>query len=102
MASKEERATQFLTNAKGTFGERYDYSKVHYQNNRTHVTIICPEHGDFHISPGDFLTRKIGCPHCGRRASIQKRQEKYRKKEQRKPVGQTNSMSEVIQPSTLI
>ena len=25
----------------------YDYSKTDYKNNRTPVTIICPEHGDF-------------------------------------------------------
>jgi hypothetical protein len=31
MASKEERATQFLTNAKEKFGELYDYSKVRIQ-----------------------------------------------------------------------
>ncbi|MCW8349081.1 DUF723 domain-containing protein [Vibrio sp. ZSDZ65] len=80
MASKEERATQFLTNAKEKFGELYDYSKVQYENNRSHVTITCPIHGDFYVSPGNFLTREIGCPQCGRQASRQKRKENYSKK----------------------
>ncbi|KFA94884.1 MULTISPECIES: DUF723 domain-containing protein [Vibrio] len=80
MTSKEERATQFLANAKEKFGELYDYSKVNYENNRTHVTITCPIHGNFQVSPANFLTREIGCPHCRRQASRQKRQENYSKK----------------------
>lgn len=44
--------------------KRYDYSKVEYINNRTKVIIGCPKHGDFKISPDNFLQGK-GCPRCG-------------------------------------
>ncbi|MFM2666693.1 DUF723 domain-containing protein [Vibrio mediterranei] len=80
MASKEERATQFLTNAKEKFGELYDYSKVQYENNRTPVTIICSTHGDFRVAPGNFLSREIGCPHCGRDVARKKRRDNYTEK----------------------
>ncbi|NOH31243.1 DUF723 domain-containing protein [Vibrio mediterranei] len=80
MASKEERATQFLTNAKEKFGEYYDYSKVHYENNRTRITITCPIHDDFDVTPDNFLSREIGCPKCSREASKQKRRDNYNKK----------------------
>ena len=46
----------------------YNYSKVHYINNKTKVIITCPKHGDFLISPDNFLQGK-GCPKCGNHLS---------------------------------
>ena len=46
-------------------GDKYDYSKVEYVNARTKVCIICPEHGEFWVLPGDHL-RGVGCPECNR------------------------------------
>lgn len=80
MASKEDRATLFLHNAKEKYGDLYDYSKVQYDNNRTKVTIICSKHGDFSVTPGNFLSRDRGCPYCGREASKQKRRDSYHAK----------------------
>ena len=57
--SKEE----FISRAIEIHGDKYDYSKVIYINNRTKVTIICPEHGEFEQAPGVHLTGR-GCPHC--------------------------------------
>ena len=45
-------------------GKGYSYDKVAYVNNRTKVIITCPKHGDFLISPDNFLAGK-GCPVCG-------------------------------------
>lgn len=39
----------FIESAIKIHGNRYDYSKVEYKNNATHVTIICPEHGETFI-----------------------------------------------------
>ena len=38
---------QFIEKAKNIHGDKYDYSKVNYINNKTEVIIICPEHGEF-------------------------------------------------------
>lgn len=77
MASKEERTALFLTKSKEKYGDLYDYSKVQYENSRIHVTVICSHHGDFHVSPDNFLSREIGCPLCSRESTRQKRRETY-------------------------
>lgn len=50
---------------------RYDYSQVNYVNSRTKITIICPTHGEFSISPENHL-RGRGCPACSKQAKIKK------------------------------
>lgn len=42
---------------------KYDYSLVDYKNNRTNITIICPNHGKFEQLPSVHL-RGNGCPKC--------------------------------------
>lgn len=44
-------------------GNRYDYSKVDFINNRTKVNIICSEHGEFTQRPSDHYYGN-GCPIC--------------------------------------
>jgi hypothetical protein len=46
-------------------GETYDYSKVEYVSNQTHVTITCREHGDFPQVPMAHVMGN-GCPRCAR------------------------------------
>ena len=53
----------FIQRAKKVHGEKYDYSKVEYKNNRTKVCIICSEHGEFWQTPDAHL-RGQGCPIC--------------------------------------
>ena len=54
----------FIEMARKFHGDKYDYSKVKYENNITKVCIICPEHGEFWQRPNSHLSRKQGCPHC--------------------------------------
>ncbi len=54
---------QFIDEAKLVHGDKYDYSKIEYKNNRTKVCIICPNHGEFWQNPHDHL-RGIGCKKC--------------------------------------
>lgn len=54
---------KFIKRAKEVHGDRYDYSKVEYKNNSTHITIICPIHGEFRQLPKDHL-RGNNCPKC--------------------------------------
>jgi hypothetical protein len=41
----------------------YDFSKFHYKNENTPVTLICPIHGEFNQYPY-LLFRGLGCPSC--------------------------------------
>ena len=55
---------KFIENARKVHGDKYDYSKVEYKNNRTPVCIICPKHGEFWQKPENHVIRKQGCPKC--------------------------------------
>tara|TARA_R110002167_G_scaffold339591_1_gene547441 strand:- start:49 stop:1068 length:1020 start_codon:yes stop_codon:yes gene_type:complete len=61
----------FLTNEKvisrfqKTHGNRYDYSKIQYENRRTKIIIICKVHGEF-MQRSDMHKAGNGCPECGK------------------------------------
>ena len=55
---------EFIAKAKKIHGDKYDYSKVEYVNDRTKVCIICPKHGEFWQTPNHHLSG-CGCPKCG-------------------------------------
>lgn len=54
---------QFINEAKIIHGDKYDYSKVKYVNNRTKVCIICKKHGEFWQEAGGHL-KGYGCNKC--------------------------------------
>ena len=54
---------EFINRAKAKHGSRYDYSKTCYVDAHTPVCIICPTHGEFHVSPANHLSGN-GCPKC--------------------------------------
>lgn len=62
----------FVKKAKEKYGDKYDYSKVNYINNRTKVCIICPEHGEFWQTPHNHLHFE-GCNICSKNKQIKKR-----------------------------
>lgn len=63
--SKNKLTTDsFIERARSVHGDRYEYSKVVYINNREKVTIECKEHGDFLQIPNSHLCGS-GCPKCG-------------------------------------
>ena len=53
----------FIEKAKQIHGDKYDYSKVEYISSATKVCIICPEHGEFLITPNRHLQGQ-GCGKC--------------------------------------
>ena len=57
--SKKEIIQRF----KVIHGDKYNYSKFEYINNKTKSCIICPEHGEFFMTPDNHL-HKHGCPKC--------------------------------------
>ena len=70
--TKKLSTSVFVERAKSIHGDRYDYSKVSYVNNKTKVCIVCSEHGEFWQKPNSHL-RGVGCPLCAveRRTSKQ-------------------------------
>ena len=61
----------FIQKAKEVHGDKYDYSKVNYINNKTDVEIICPKHGSFFQSPNSHLNG-CGCFMCNGGAKFNK------------------------------
>lgn len=53
----------FLLKAKEIHGEKYDYSKVEYDDYETEICIVCKKHGEFYQKPHAHLTDR-GCPVC--------------------------------------
>lgn len=53
----------FIIKAQKIHGNKYNYSKVDYINAKSGVRIICPEHGEFLITPNNHLKGE-GCPIC--------------------------------------
>lgn len=55
----------FIERARLVHGDKYDYSRVQYINDRTKVIIVCPIHGEFLQAPNKHLAKR-GCPECGK------------------------------------
>lgn len=53
---------EYIEKAKKVFPE-YDYSNVHYVNQDSKVSVVCPKHGEFDVRAGNLLARH-GCPVC--------------------------------------
>lgn len=53
----------FIEKATKIYGNKYDYSKVDYQGNKTKICIICSQHGSWWVTPNNFL-RGSECPKC--------------------------------------
>lgn len=63
---QEPRMTkdEFVMRAKAVHGDKYDYTKTIYKNNKFKITVICPIHGEFEQTPLNHL-RGSGCRKCG-------------------------------------
>lgn len=57
---------EFIEKARMVHGDKYNYSKVKYENSKERVCIICPEHGEFWQTAGEHLNGH-GCPKCAGR-----------------------------------
>lgn len=61
--SRTKTTNEFIQDAINVHGNKYDYSKVEYINNKTKVCIICPIHGEFWQRPNDHLSG-YSCAKC--------------------------------------
>lgn len=60
---KKKTIEEFISEAKKIHGDKYDYSKSIYVNDKTKLRIICPIHGEFWQDPHTHL-KGSGCPKC--------------------------------------
>ena len=67
--ARKQTQQQFIIASSLKHHYKYDYSKIHYVNNNTLVTIICPVHGEFKQRPRAHIGGK-GCYRCGREACL--------------------------------
>jgi hypothetical protein len=61
--NRRSNSEEFIVKAKKVHGDKYDYSKVCYFDNRTKIVIVCPLHGEFIQEPSSHLNDR-GCPLC--------------------------------------
>ncbi len=61
--SFKKTTEEFIQQARAVHGDKYDYSKVVYNGNKTPITIICPKHGEFTQTPIYHL-QGHGCQKC--------------------------------------
>ena len=62
-SGKDTTTVDFVYKARKIHGDKYDYTKTEYKNNKTKVCIICPEHGEFWQLPKHHLNG-YGCQKC--------------------------------------
>ena len=68
----DDNSSTFITKAKQTHGDLFDYSRIEYVNTETPIIINCKIHGYFSIKPKHHLTG-TGCPKCGALLATYKR-----------------------------
>lgn len=60
------RKLWFVSKCFEKFGlDSFDYTNVEFISTKEHITLTCPEHGEFTILPNNFLNNLKGCPKCG-------------------------------------
>lgn len=55
---------EFVIEAIKVHGDKYDYSKANYRNNKSKIEIVCKNHGSFYQRPDSHIYKKYGCPKC--------------------------------------
>jgi hypothetical protein len=63
--SRTSNTEKFITKSNNLFNSFYDYSLVDYKKAKVPVIIICPEHGEFSMTPDKHLGGR-GCPICSK------------------------------------
>jgi len=56
--------SEFIEKSIQLYGDKFDYSDVKYIKMKSHINIICKEHGKFQQTPDAFLRVYNGCIKC--------------------------------------
>lgn len=60
---KQKTQSQVIEEFLRVHGQKYDYSKVEYENTNKKVVVVCPIHGDFEVTPQHHKSG-VGCKKC--------------------------------------
>jgi len=71
-STKRKTTHEIVKEFRLVHGEKYDYSKVCYINNRDKVEIICKKHGSFYQTAKSHKNGR-GCSDCGMISKVRKR-----------------------------
>lgn len=63
---------KFIKRAKKVHGDKYDYSLVDYVNYSTKIKILCPDHGEFFMTPSNHI-KGVRCRFCSGKFSTKER-----------------------------
>ena len=69
MTHKKEEVVKRL---KQVHGDKYVFDNIEYVNMLTKVTVVCPQHGEFKMTPAHLLEGH-GCPECAKNTRSIKR-----------------------------
>lgn len=69
---------EFLRRFKLVHGDYYNYSNSVFSGARKKITVGCPIHGDFEITPQHHYNRKQGCKKCGTTKAANSLKRKYK------------------------
>tara|TARA_R110000868_G_scaffold294551_3_gene555079 strand:+ start:2587 stop:3360 length:774 start_codon:yes stop_codon:yes gene_type:complete len=61
---KKTAFDKFLQDSPKIHNNKYDYSLVKYIDSHTRVTVVCPQHGSFTVTPTSHMNMKAGCQTC--------------------------------------
>ena len=70
--------SEWIAKAKAIHPE-YDYSKTVYVDRKSHLTIICPQHGCFSVTPSQFMHPDYKCAKCKKDDTMRSRFEEFKK-----------------------
>lgn len=70
---RKKTVAEFIEQAKALHGDAYNYDKTIYAGVHTKITVTCPTHGDFIVTPKDHIVGNVGCRECGLVRSSSKR-----------------------------
>ncbi len=93
-ANQELRTQRFIQRATDRHGDKYDYAKVVFIDQKTYVTVTCPLHGDFQERPDNHVAEgSVGCKDC-RRVVVEGQPDRGRSGSSRFSAGATSTSNE--------
>lgn len=67
MTKKTKTTEIFIQQANLVHKDKYGYGNTVYVHSQVKVEIMCKEHGSFFQLPNNHLSKKQGCPKCGKK-----------------------------------
>lgn len=78
---------EFLARAQQRFGDRFDYSGIHYRSYKSPIKIICRKHPvqPISITPEKHLQTTGGCRHCLREKRVESLERELNRQSSNRP-----------------